>query len=75
MIRSKQGQADQYLRRLLHAPLPGGVGRVEPPHIEATGTLDNMTSRLHYSLFPTLMDHAIITPTSRYWNSKAARPP
>jgi monoamine oxidase len=37
------------------------------PDIEATGTLDNMTSRLHYSLFPTLMDHAIITPTSRYW--------
>jgi monoamine oxidase len=35
--------------------------------IEAAGTLENMTSRLHYSLFPTLMDHAIITPTSRYW--------
>lgn len=35
--------------------------------IEAAGTIENMTSRLHYSLFPTLMDHAIITPTSRYW--------
>src|SRR5207248_1390051 len=35
--------------------------------IEAAGTLENLTSRLHYSLFPTLMDHAIITPSSRYW--------
>jgi monoamine oxidase len=35
--------------------------------IEAAGTLENMTSRLHYSLFPTLMDHAIINPASRYW--------
>jgi monoamine oxidase len=35
--------------------------------IETAGTLENMTSRLHYSLFPTLMDHAIISPTSRYW--------
>jgi monoamine oxidase len=35
--------------------------------VEAAGTVENMTSRLHYSLFPTLMDHAIITPTSRYW--------
>ncbi|MCP2168552.1 flavin monoamine oxidase family protein [Goodfellowiella coeruleoviolacea] len=35
--------------------------------IEAAGTLENMTSRLHYSLFPTLMDHAIISPTNRYW--------
>lgn len=35
--------------------------------IENAGTLENMTSRLHYSLFPTLMDHAIISPTSRYW--------
>lgn len=35
--------------------------------IEAVGTLENMTSRLHYSLFPTLMDHAIINPSSRYW--------
>ncbi|HKS44846.1 MAG TPA: FAD-dependent oxidoreductase [Amycolatopsis sp.] len=35
--------------------------------IEAAGTLQNLTSRLHYSLFPTLMDHAIITPNARYW--------
>jgi monoamine oxidase len=35
--------------------------------VEAAGTLENMTSRLHYSLFPTLMDRAIINPTSRYW--------
>jgi monoamine oxidase len=35
--------------------------------IEAVGTVENMTSRLHYSLFPALMDHAIINPTSRYW--------
>lgn len=37
------------------------------PDIEAAGALGNMTSRLHYSLFPTLMDHAIINPSSRYW--------
>ncbi|WP_229758642.1 flavin monoamine oxidase family protein [Peterkaempfera bronchialis] len=35
--------------------------------LQAAGTLENMTSRLHYSLFPTLMDHSIINPTSRYW--------
>lgn len=35
--------------------------------IEAAGTLENLTSRLHYSLFPTLFDHAIINPGSRYW--------
>jgi monoamine oxidase len=35
--------------------------------IEAAGTIENLTSRLHYSLFPTLMDHTIITPSSRYW--------
>ncbi|HET6504374.1 MAG TPA: FAD-dependent oxidoreductase [Amycolatopsis sp.] len=35
--------------------------------LEAAGTLENLTSRLHYSLFPTLMDHAIISPASRYW--------
>ena len=35
--------------------------------VEATGTLENLTSRLHYSLFPTLFDHAIINPRSRYW--------
>lgn len=35
--------------------------------IEAVGTLENMTSRLHYALFPTLMDHSIINPGSRFW--------
>ncbi|AUG75122.1 amino acid oxidase [Kitasatospora sp. MMS16-BH015] len=35
--------------------------------IQAAGTLENMTSRLHYSLVPTLIDHAVITPTNRYW--------
>ncbi len=35
--------------------------------VEAAGTLENMTSRLHYSLIPTLMDRAIINPASRYW--------
>ena len=35
--------------------------------VQAAGTLENMTSRLHYSLIPTLMDRAIINPTSRYW--------
>jgi monoamine oxidase len=35
--------------------------------VQAAGTLENMTSRLHYSLIPTLMDRAIINPGSRYW--------
>lgn len=35
--------------------------------LEAAGTLENLTSRLHYSLFATLTDHALINPTSRYW--------
>ncbi len=35
--------------------------------LEAAGTLENLTSRLHYSLFTTLIDHAIINPSSRYW--------
>ncbi|MDF3292625.1 FAD-dependent oxidoreductase [Streptomyces silvisoli] len=35
--------------------------------VQAAGTLENMTSRLHYSLIPALMDRAIINPTSRYW--------
>ncbi|MFF7633169.1 flavin monoamine oxidase family protein [Kitasatospora sp. NPDC008050] len=37
------------------------------PTIQAVGTLENMTSRLHYSLIPTLIDHAVISPTNRYW--------
>ncbi|OKI16466.1 FAD-dependent oxidoreductase [Streptomyces sp. CB03911] len=35
--------------------------------IQAAGTLENLTSRLHYSLIPTLIDHAAIKPTNRYW--------
>jgi monoamine oxidase len=35
--------------------------------LEAAGTLENLTSRLHYSLFASLTDHALINPTSRYW--------
>ncbi|MFI9719713.1 flavin monoamine oxidase family protein [Streptomyces sp. NPDC052396] len=35
--------------------------------IQAAGTLENVTSRLHYSLVPTLMDRFIITPTTRFW--------
>jgi monoamine oxidase len=35
--------------------------------VQAVGTLENMTSRLHYSLIPTLIDHAVISPTNRYW--------
>ncbi|MDT3396593.1 FAD-dependent oxidoreductase [Streptomyces sp. B1866] len=38
--------------------------------IQAAGTLENMTSRLHYSLFPTLMDHSLINPGARYWEFK-----
>jgi monoamine oxidase len=42
--------------------------------VQAAGTLENMTSRLHYSLIPTLMDRAIINPTSRYCGSSKAAP-
>ncbi|AEW99040.1 flavin monoamine oxidase family protein [Streptantibioticus cattleyicolor] len=35
--------------------------------VQAAGTLENLTSRLHYSLIPALMDRAIINPGSRYW--------
>lgn len=38
-----------------------------PAQVQAAGTLENLTSRLHYSLVPTLMDRAIISPTNRYW--------
>lgn len=37
------------------------------PTLQAAGTLENMTSRLHYSLIPTLIDHSVISPTNRYW--------
>lgn len=39
----------------------------DPVSVQAAGTLENMTSRLHYSLIPTLIDHAVISPTNRYW--------
>ncbi|MER6565117.1 FAD-dependent oxidoreductase [Streptomyces sp. NPDC001093] len=35
--------------------------------VQAAGTLENMTSRLHYSLVPALIDRALINPQSRYW--------
>jgi monoamine oxidase len=35
--------------------------------LQAAGTLENLTSRLHYSLLPTLIDHAAINPANRYW--------
>ncbi|MER5635432.1 FAD-dependent oxidoreductase [Kitasatospora sp. NPDC002227] len=35
--------------------------------LQAAGTLENITSRLHYSIVPTLIDHAVISPTNRYW--------
>ncbi|MER5867812.1 FAD-dependent oxidoreductase [Kitasatospora sp. NPDC002040] len=39
----------------------------DPASVQAAGTLENLTSRLHYSLVPTLIDHAVISPTNRYW--------
>ncbi|MFH8387781.1 flavin monoamine oxidase family protein [Kitasatospora sp. NPDC018058] len=39
----------------------------DPASVQAAGTLENLTSRLHYSLIPTLIDHAVISPTNRYW--------
>ncbi|MFJ9523533.1 FAD-dependent oxidoreductase [Kitasatospora sp. NPDC101801] len=39
----------------------------DPASVQAAGTLENMTSRLHYSLIPTLIDRAVISPTNRYW--------
>ncbi|MFI9503550.1 flavin monoamine oxidase family protein [Nocardia sp. NPDC052566] len=37
------------------------------PHIEAVGTLENLTSRLHYGVIPALVDHALIRPDATYW--------
>ncbi|WP_194892583.1 flavin monoamine oxidase family protein [Catenulispora pinisilvae] len=39
----------------------------DTPRLQAVGTVENLTSRLHYSLIPTLFDHALISPTNRYW--------
>ncbi|MEV6773961.1 FAD-dependent oxidoreductase [Nocardia sp. NPDC051030] len=35
--------------------------------IGAAGTLENLTSRLHYGVIPALVDHALISPDARYW--------
>jgi monoamine oxidase len=35
--------------------------------LQAVGTVENLTSRLHYSLLPTLIDHAVIGAGNRYW--------
>jgi monoamine oxidase len=35
--------------------------------IEAVGTLENLTSRLHYALIPALLDHALIRPDAQFW--------
>src|SRR6266699_6554106 len=37
------------------------------PTLSAVGTLENMTSRLHYSMFPVLWDRGNISPNVRYW--------
>jgi monoamine oxidase len=37
------------------------------PTLSAVGTLANMTSRLHYSMFPVLWDRGNINPNVRYW--------
>ncbi|WP_067816287.1 flavin monoamine oxidase family protein [Nocardia inohanensis] len=37
------------------------------PQIEAVGTLENLTSRLHYGVIGALVDHALIRPDATYW--------
>ncbi|MFG2005184.1 flavin monoamine oxidase family protein [Spirillospora sp. NPDC048911] len=39
----------------------------ELPRIQAVGTLDNLTSRLHYSIIPAVVDHALIGPSTQFW--------
>ncbi|GAB0104208.1 hypothetical protein JMUB6875_31820 [Nocardia sp. JMUB6875] len=39
----------------------------ELPQIQAVGTLENLTSRLHYGVIPMLVDHALIRPGATYW--------
>ncbi len=39
----------------------------ELPQIQAVGTLENLTSRLHYGVIPMLVDHALIRPDATYW--------
>ncbi|WP_067721149.1 FAD-dependent oxidoreductase [Nocardia yamanashiensis] len=37
------------------------------PQIEAVGTLENLTSRLHYGVIGALVDHGLIRPDATYW--------
>ncbi|MFI1920397.1 FAD-dependent oxidoreductase [Nocardia sp. NPDC020380] len=37
------------------------------PQIEAVGTLENLTSRLHYGVISAMVDHALIRPDATYW--------
>ncbi|MFD6159801.1 flavin monoamine oxidase family protein [Nocardia sp. NPDC060256] len=37
------------------------------PQIEAVGTLENLTSRLHYGVVSAMVDHALIRPDATYW--------
>jgi len=37
------------------------------PQLEAVGTLENLTSRLHYGVIPAIVDHALIRPDATYW--------
>lgn len=37
------------------------------PHLAAVGTLENLTSRLHYGVISAMVDHALIRPDASYW--------
>ncbi|RDI68252.1 flavin monoamine oxidase family protein [Nocardia pseudobrasiliensis] len=39
----------------------------EQPQIQAVGTLENLSSRLHYGVIPMLVDHALIRPDATFW--------
>ncbi|QIS04239.1 NAD(P)-binding protein [Nocardia brasiliensis] len=36
-------------------------------HLAAVGTLENLTSRLHYGVISAMVDHALIRPDASYW--------
>ncbi|PXX69270.1 monoamine oxidase [Nocardia tenerifensis] len=36
-------------------------------HLGAVGTLENLTSRLHYGVISAMVDHALIRPDASYW--------
>ncbi|QIS12550.1 flavin monoamine oxidase family protein [Nocardia arthritidis] len=38
-----------------------------PRQVEAVGTLENLTSRLHYGVISALVDHALIRPDATFW--------